>query len=102
MKNEVQDMEQITELLPNWGMGGLVVVVVFAFLKYMKDNSKQLSDISNKCHETQIEMQEGYERSISRLISAHEKQTDRLSNGIAKAETRVVEHLKNIRSEVHK
>ena len=83
-------MEEFLDLLPEGISATAVIIVVVMFLKHLKDSAKQLNEISTKCHDTQIEVQQGYEQSLARIIEAQGRQTDRICDDIGKATERVM------------
>ena len=63
--------EQLIALLPE-SIGVLaIIIVVMLFHRYQSSQDVRLNKISERCHDTQVEIQRGYQDSLKVITEAH-------------------------------
>ena len=73
----------LIRLLPE-GIGVLsVVIIVMLFLRYQNGQDTRLNAISTRCHDTQIEIQKGYQESLKSVLENHSAVSESLTARLA-------------------
>jgi len=90
-------MKKLYDLIPETVIGATLIVVVLAFLNHLQNRDIRLHEISDKCHDTQVEIQSGYENSLARIIKSQGDQTDRIIQHLTVAEGRMMEQIRQMK-----
>ncbi len=90
------DPEVIRTLLISVPAAACVIVVVVLFLNHQTKLDIRLNKISDKCHETQLSLQESYTESLEKMMGrhadVHDKVIARLDRLVEK-QTKIEGHL---------
>jgi len=76
-------VEQILTLLPQGAAAVAVVITVMLFLRHQSTQDVRLNKISDRCHNTSVEIMEGYKQTLKDIIDHNQSTssaiTERLS-----------------------
>jgi len=77
-------LSDFLSLIPESIVGIAVLLAVMMFLRHQSSQDVRLNKISERCHNTQIEIQKGYRDALDSVIQSHlthsQAITDRLSS----------------------
>ena len=90
------------ELLPAGAPAAAVVFVVVVFLYYQHAQDVRLNKISERCHDTQVEIQKGYQDSIKIITDAHLVSSQAVSSRLSSMEHNVSDLIASINQLVGK
>jgi len=91
-------LDQLIGFLPE----SIVVVTVMLFLWYQHQQDIRLNKISERCHNTQIEIQKGYQDSLNSITEAHLTNTQAITDRMSSIEHNVSDLVASINQMIGK